>query len=96
MGGTNYEISFFRTYPHLFTELKWYEEREALDMPEYVKRIDETEFFEVASGYNGSGSIIVKYPKGKYGTGTAGPIGLMNLLPATETDYNEYLKTKKA
>ena len=34
------DINYYRQFPHIFKELKWWEERKVEDMPQYVKGID--------------------------------------------------------
>lgn len=84
----------FKPYPHLFRELKWWEERTESEMPEYVKLPDwhdETIFcyFKIGDEY--------KYDKEldrvvhKSGGGTL----IHYFLPATESEYLNYINNGK-
>lgn len=100
-GGTNFEISFFRNYPHLFTELKWYEEREASELPKFIGSHDGNNFRWVAP--------IVKWCINQRETYDHCVISFTNLegnydeieqslygaRPATETDFQNYIKAKQ-
>jgi hypothetical protein len=81
----------FGTWPHLFRELQWWEEREEKDLPKYVKHKERDEVLkveriEVASHYTNIISKDLKYGSTKY---------LSMYLPATEQEHTKYLADNK-
>lgn len=85
-------------YPHLFKPLAWYEEREASEMPRYLK--DKDGVYEMKD-YESNGDIktfmVYNYQAQRRGSGWSllGEYALKYFDPATETEYNQYLKTKQ-
>lgn len=78
---------YYKPYPHLFKPLKWWEEREEKDMPEYLK--DENgEVFRVES-YS-KNSLVNLYKNFKDPDFPFGWHNLYELLPATLEEYNQY------
>lgn len=79
----NFSIDFFKGFPLLFTELKWWEEREASEMPEYVKNTVMDTVAQV--------SVWEKHGNDwNYKTKTGTWFMLNNripLMPSTEADY---------
>lgn len=73
---------YFDDYPHLFRRLEWWEERDASDMPEYVKQKN-NDFFTKVDKYfydcfrSGDDKYWIRY-----------------YLPATEEEYLQYIKSK--
>jgi hypothetical protein len=81
----------FSKYPHLFRQLSWWEHRKEEEMPWYFKHTSGGDIYKRATIIGGAHNVMVYFPKGEYGPGTIGPIGLMNLLPSNETDYLNYI-----
>lgn len=84
-------IKKFEPYPDIFKPLEWWEDRKLEDMPEYIQyagqmayKIERYELDERMGLYG----ISAKYEDC--------PLWLngMPVLPITEFEYNEYLKTK--
>lgn len=77
-------------YPHLFTELDWYDERRKKDMPQYVK-------FETKEGI-----VVAKIKEwegydysylGIQHIAPFGEISMEKIKPATKAEYNKFIKT---
>lgn len=89
-GKRQYINSFFEMFPLQFKKLQWWEERDKSTMPKYVKfpeghhNIEKGGVVEVFNWY--------KYPDACI---FHNHINAGWMLPATETEYNDYLKTKK-
>lgn len=83
-----YTTELFEKYPHLFKKLEWWEEREESEMPEYVKEIGgESHVVKVANHYvvgMFEGDLDGQYWEAPYN----------EYVPATEAEYQNYLKTK--
>lgn len=95
------EYGQFDKYPHLFKPLEWHEDRELNEMPEYVKvntgktrlflgNVLKVRFWKLNVAKNmycsleedlGALADLFRYDPGTF-------------TPATETEYNEYQKTK--
>lgn len=80
-------LSVLDEHPHLFKKLEWWEERKPDEMPEYVKHITTGKIwrvkeYDLPAGAHVSGNEISSYWA-----------AMKNLQPATEADYNAYLKT---
>ena len=83
-------------YPRLFRPLAWYEKRDIKDMPEYVKksfskeviRIDEISNLElmISKGFvmDEDTADIIAFS----------PVFFNNYIPATATEYDNYIKQK--
>ncbi|MBC7866252.1 MAG: hypothetical protein H7X88_01850 [Gloeobacteraceae cyanobacterium ES-bin-316] len=76
-------------YPHLFKKLKWWEEREIADLPEYVysktskpKRFIKTELWEYSKELGFTYTI----------NGEIQFVNMWDLHPATEQEYTTTLK----
>lgn len=85
-----YHESFFNRYPHLFKKLEWHEERSASEMTGlYVKTIKER------NGYD----AVYKIEKWDFPyvflEGEQYEMYVKHLVPATETEYNDYLQSLK-
>ena len=78
----------FAKYPHLFRKLNWWEERKVEDMPDYVK-------WDV--GIYPTWKKIMKVDKwnsnGSFDHENV-TISVINCFPATEQQYNDYIKSK--
>lgn len=77
-------------FPHLFRKLEWWEEREAGDMPKYVKN-DQGKVYKVSKyePYIIDKSQIAVYLDGRdYST------HVRNFQPATEAEYNQSIANK--
>lgn len=88
LSGASYEkhALYKDKYPHLFKKLEWWEERPESEMPEYLKGrkggVSKVLFYHM-----GSASATLDYQ------GTM-PMPLELLQPATEAEYQNYLKSK--
>ena len=83
-------VFFYNKYPHLFRELSWWEHREISDFPEYVKYSTKGKIIKVKWIYVQDGEGKVQLENGGYRFTWS-----FNLFePATESQYNEYLKIK--
>lgn len=90
---TEFQCVFFDKYPHLFRKLEWWEERKIEDMTAYVKLVIDNNIgfvhkVEKWSGANIHGVPLYEY-KNKVGYQTT--LSVTDLLPATESEYNEYI-----
>lgn len=86
----NYGESFFTSYPNIFKKLPWHEDRKPEEMPEYVKnKCDPGQPFNVyeVKGYTGCGKVV-EFKDGSKGLSEY-------WLPATKTEYDQYIKTKQ-
>lgn len=90
------------SYPHLFKPLAWYEDREESQMPEYVKFVKNYMNYKKGQVYKYSnwsnslrigeiGFMIDANSKEKYGNHVAMPANFDQFMPATETEYNQYI-----
>lgn len=82
-------------FPHLFVDMAWYEEREALDMPKHIKGHD-GKVYEVSMYRIEPPKVIARIMDDFWKTEVWQEVGEPFWKPSTETEYNEYLKTKKA
>lgn len=79
--------SDFKDYPHLFRKLEWWEDRKVEDMPKYIRGIK-------------SGRIIrvhkwdLKCEQGWICSDGFNCYHRESILPATESEYLEYKKSK--
>lgn len=86
--GDKYGLTFDPSqFPHLFRKMEWHEEREPEELPRFLLH------------RNGSVHKVFKYHK-EYACVDLSeddefPTSFAWLSPATEEQYNEYLKTKK-
>lgn len=85
----------FEDYPLIFRKLEWWEEREEKDMPQYVKwnyipNVDDKVM-------EGCVEKVTRYVQNGYGVviGNDTVIATKYYLPATETEYQQYLLTQK-
>jgi hypothetical protein len=74
----------FDKYPDIFRPLQWYEHRKPKDMPEYVKWRD-----LVGKAGGTEKEFEMHLPNGN-----STVMHIDNYTPATEAEYQEYLKTK--
>jgi hypothetical protein len=78
------DIKFYALFPHLFRSLEWWESRNPNDMPEYVRlksKVFKVEKYCISGNeFITDGKKIIK--------------SLANTLPATEQEYQEYMKLK--
>lgn len=84
-GQNLYNMDFFEKFPHLFKKLKWWENRDTDDMPEYVKRLDNGAIIKTDKWFL-VGSDMRWHTEKRYVTMSA-----KTCLPATEEEYNTYL-----
>lgn len=97
---TKGSIEFFEQYPHLFKSLQWWEDRKPEDMPEYVKIVERPWFVDKKLNI---GDIAKIHKHFTNSLGDCNPYGCQvfgndfmsyyKCVPATETEYNEYIKT---
>lgn len=95
-------------YPHLFKPLEWWEERDKNDMPMYLKQtgmvnssgehspdwyLKIRNHFQAGNGEWRDNSYNIFCAELDYRTTGIG-MSYASFFPATETEYNEYLKTK--
>jgi hypothetical protein len=96
--------TFFDEYPHLFQPLPWWSDRAVEDMPEYVKlnpentreadiifKVVEVKQYSDCIGLAVSPSI---YPEHDIIEERLAHTCAKYFIPATETEYQDYLKTK--
>lgn len=81
-------------YPHLFKKLEWHEERTIMDLPDYIKwkASGDIEFtiFKVNNWYSSPNSFDIA------GCDVdGGRLFIKDCQPATESEYNQYIASKK-
>lgn len=90
-----YDISeaSLKEYPHLFRPLQWWEERDVKDMPEYVKW---TKNWDSNPVREAGDVMVVEWISNSHFTSEGEDWKLTGgwFIPATETEWEEYLKTK--
>ena len=80
------KISEMEPYPHLFKPLQWWEYRKPEDMPEYVKDAFNQIHKPTSWGvFNGGVMCVIRF----------GMCKASNLMPATESEYNEYINNNR-
>lgn len=94
--GVRFYFEYFDKYPHLFRRLEWWERRKEEEMPEYVHLTDKELMFHG----------IFKVKEWNYLTddniagfdteieGEEIHMYMYDTIPATEAEYNEYIKNK--
>lgn len=80
------ESEWFDRYPHIFRKLQWWQHRAPEEMPEYVKIGD-----EILKVYQHNDGNCANVYNGEHKTS----IPYAYLLPATASEYEEYLKSKR-
>lgn len=82
-------------FPHLFRKLKWWEKRKPEEMPEYVK----WDYNPKVDNENVKGLVekVVKWVQDGHGVVVSGSmtIATCHWMPATETEYLNYLNVKQ-
>ncbi|MEO5991400.1 MAG: hypothetical protein ABIP68_07155 [Ferruginibacter sp.] len=94
-GKNDYDMSNnYKNYPTIFKKLKWYEERKTKDLPNYLKDAYIPESSEHHKVYkvdlydlSDNTLILDGFPFTFHGS-------IHSKLPATEEEYNNYIKTK--
>lgn len=82
----NYIVYNPENYPHLFQELKWWEERKPEEMPEYISYYDTSMYFPV-------GPYICKTADAPFSShGYTADF----IQPATKQDYDNYIDKKNS
>ena len=81
-----YQIIFYNKYPNIYRELHWWENREQKDMPDYVKT--KNGVIWKVTGWD----LREKWCNAE---DAYTPIYLELCLPATETDYTQYINRWK-
>ena len=84
-------IKFYKTYPHLYRELEWWEDRELSDMPEYVKQVT-GDIHKVR--YNEQYGKVWMETEGGRAWGIV-PNVMAFFHPATKEEYDNYQKSKQ-
>lgn len=85
-------------YPYLMRPLNWWEKRSVEEMPEYVKVKETGEVCRVTRYYiNHNFACFYTGELEKRGKlkGTETPYNLKACIPATESEYNNYINSKK-
>lgn len=84
---------FFDLYPHLFKPLHWWEDRKHSDLPNYIKWVspgsEEIYFFKVNNWYTSPNTSEIAGVEVN-----AGRMFIKDCWPATEQEYNDYIKSK--
>lgn len=92
--GVKFYVTDPHLYPHLFKPLAWYEDREASEMPEYVKEID-NKYHKVKYSEE-FGFLYMEAFDGVVKSNWAVVPNVMCFFePATEADYLSYIKSIK-
>ena len=85
------DADYFNQYPHLFAPLPWYAHRELSEMPEYVK--GPQGILPCTWNLSDTGKMYANFPKVTIGLNMEFYCEI--ILPATLSEYEAYLKTKK-
>jgi hypothetical protein len=94
-GSNNVSEDFFLQYPNIFNKLRWFEDRDPKDMPEYVKEKEGNEVWRVEE-YGAAVTCYVLLKKNFHDPEIPfGDHNLYDLLPATETEYLTYQNSLK-
>ncbi len=92
VAGEPYQEDKLKDYPHLFQPLQWWQDREKSEMPEYVKY---DKIIYRLTWINHWGEWHPEYSAGvNYEVSAKWHFSKKDFLPATETEYIEYLKQK--
>ena len=92
---------WYDRFPSIYKRLEWWEERSPEDMPEYIKVMSKGMLCNAVVGgvYKVHKHFSSSYGEpNKKGTQIFGDdyLSYSRTVPATETEYNEYLKQKEA
>lgn len=83
--------AYYQQWPHLFKRLAWYEERRLHNLPAFVKFTDGKVCNVEGYGNTAGGTLHVMFlHEGKL---RSRPVRMC--VPATEQEYNDYLKSTK-
>ena len=83
-------------HPHLFRQLPWYEKRDIEDMPEYVKTgLINQRFSRVQWKPMYNGDNIESWKISEDGTFWKNIWSIPTIQPATQEEYEAYIKTKQ-
>ena len=83
-----HDISELRKYPHLFRELKWYEDLDSKDFPKYCKvGLEVANSDDVCIDVEKNRIIHIGHSEYLFGKCT--------FLPATKEEYEEYIAKKQ-
>lgn len=80
-------------YPHLFSPLPWWAEREESEMPRYLKDIGDGEMYKVCQYNDGNRVVIFLNEKPKKGEYKVHTTAMEHFLPGTEQEYNDYINS---
>jgi hypothetical protein len=83
--------TYFDKYPHLFRKLEWWEERKENDMPDYLKSVKSNLIVGVITWHTNHVTVGIQND-----FFNREDIELTRkYLPATESEYNQYISTKE-
>lgn len=93
----SYPPHMIEPFPHLFREMQWHKERKPEEMPEYVIHVGSGEVAKVDRFDLETTSEWFMYLNGGAFPFCPGGSALENdhFLPATKTEYDQYIKTKQ-
>jgi hypothetical protein len=104
------DVNYYRQYPSIFKNLEWWEERNKIDMPDYVKQIDMVDgannplpdiclkvkkHFSAGNGEWRDDSIHIFCADSYISQLSNCSYSYSGWIPATEEEYSDYLNTKK-
>lgn len=92
--GTWSDNDSLANYPSIFRKLEWWEERDVKDMPGYLKDTGDGEVFKVREWLDYSMAVIWLNKNKKINHTGFHQANTEHFLPATESEYNEYIKSK--
>jgi hypothetical protein len=89
--GMFHRIERIDKYPHLFRKLEWWEERKENDMPDYLKSVKSNLIVGVITWHTNHVTVGIQND-----FFNREDIELTRkYLPATESEYNQYISTKE-
>lgn len=89
INGVVYSDTALNKYPHLFLRLEWWEMRNRIEMPNFLKDKD-GEVWRVYE-YPSSGSFVLLHKNFKDYDFPYGSHSLYELLPATSEEYEQFI-----
>lgn len=90
-----WNLRAFTKFPHLFKKLEWWQERKAIDMPQYIKNNSPGAFcfgqiYKVDKILQLSEEFVFKDEISSYSN-----LHFKHTLPATEQEYTTYIQSHK-
>lgn len=85
---SNIKIAIYRSFPKIFKELKWWEDRDITEMPKYVKS-DKYGIMACLIDFTGKEAII------EDNTGSRANFPFESLMPACEFEYLNFIKKQQ-